>query len=521
MRPLMFTREDFNVLLNFGDLRAAEFSLSCNGIAREAFEFTTNFISSQDLAVDYVSAAKVKRLVAEASSYQMRVARHHPWHEAFVDDAVVLSRRHLHAYTPVLVAARGEQVQQPRASAGLPVYLRRFAARTEPEVCTEPFISPNANGELLVFYRPDDRVQQEVLIRMFRQKAGRQTAASDQDFNLGDGLADRLAAHAPTSEDADLFNQVLLQLWPCGAYGRLSSYLYLKERRGPLAAELVTWNVQPSPEGLKTLTGELVPAVGEVGAALSRGGVRRHYSFIRCAETDRLALHGALAYRLDEGWRTRGWPVAASSLDPLVSVRSDGIYRWMTLPHGGLESIEALDTGTNHALGGDFIAREIGQRLGCRLLFAGLGLGVMQRQLASNRSITTVECNPAVVDIHERLALKRPGHEIIVGDFMTFLSRAEGVWDAVIVDLCDPDLAMVRPDSLASLAACTAPGGKIVVNHQGDLAAFRSAVDASAAATGSHAQVHDLGNSQAVAEIELANRGHASAVQKNRLASPI
>ena len=69
MQPIPFTRDDFNQLLSFGDVRTSEFWMTTGGRSVTPFEVISEFVSSHDVITDYVSARKVASLVHHADKF--------------------------------------------------------------------------------------------------------------------------------------------------------------------------------------------------------------------------------------------------------------------------------------------------------------------------------------------------------------------------------------------------------------------------------------------------------------------
>jgi hypothetical protein len=461
----MITRVEFNNMLNFGALTSAEFALEINGRAIEARDFTTDFVSSQDVVVDYVSARKVAALTRSADSFVIRISRRYPWHEALVEDCVALSVHNRFAVTPTLIFCKNALLAFEHDDETH--WFEGDAPHPLPEGSGTHQLIGN---HLLALYRRDARIQRDLIARCARRRLASSEGGAQRLSELGPDrfvdLVETMLVDSVTDEiSAEEFRQTLLQIWPAGARGRLASYVYLKEGRPGLVARNILWNVNLGDGAPVALGGQQLSGHGEVAQTLARDGVRRMQAFPRSAETDDLVLAGALRYEENSQWDFRGWPVIATSLDPGVIVRTDGLYRWLTIAGDGVQSIERIASGENRSVGGGFIQRHF--HAYCReqtALFLGLGLGVVQRAW-SDVDITTVECRPAVCEIFERLYQPTERHQIVHGEFLAFLNADDRCWRLVILDFHDPEQTALSDEWLSTILARLAVDGMIVLNR--------------------------------------------------------
>lgn len=510
MRPIGFTREDFNNVLNYHDIRSSEFSLTADGEAVEPDFLCSHFTSNTDVVPDSVSPARVKNHISDAESYVIKVRKPHPFHEAFIDDLVDLSRRHLYAYTPVLIAARNASVREV-AQDGLPIYARAFSGGLRDEVGgdvreLQPGALKLSGDNLLVLYTPNPKLQREVVIRVFRKKVRAGQPSAVEIFSLRDrrefftAVSRDIGLNTLSENDEDLFFHTLMQIWPCGARHRLSSYVLMKENAPDVVAKLIPWNTRIADGKLVSIGGKEMPD-SEISRQIVEGGIKRTYMFERGPEADRLVVEGILGYRRRDKWRFSGWPVTASGIDPTVKVRTDGISRWMCMGHGGLESIESLEDGSNKTIGGSFIQDLLEKRpAGRKLLFLGLGLGVIQRGLMHQHDIRTVEANPAVIEIFRQLYPSEAARmRIDQGDFFDHLGRDDRVWDGLVLDFYDPDLTVLSEQNVGLMLTRLAPNGAIIINKQGDGDAFKNRLRDAGSRAGLVPEFYELSEGQAVA----------------------
>ena len=502
MRPLTITRTEFNNMLNFGALTAAEFGLAVDGRDVEPRDFTTDFISSQDVVVDYVSAAKVAALCRTARSFVIRISRYYPWHDALIEDCVAHSVRRGFAVTPTLIFCKDTAF-----SFGQDDEVRWFEGE-KPDLQASEGPVELAGSHLFAWYRRDTRVQRELVGRCMRRQLA---TVDDGEHRLSDLGSDRfielveeiLTDSAASEIGSEEFRQTLLQIWPAGARGRLASYVYLKEGRRDLFARTIPWNVSlgdgtPVALGGRKLTGE-----GEVAKTLRREGIRRMHAFGRSPETDEFVLAGALRYEEGTRWDFLGWPVMTSPLDPTVVVRTDGLYRWLTIAGHGVQSIERAAGGENRAVGGSFIQQHYHPECrGEHALFLGLGLGVVQRAW-SDVEVTTIENSAAVCEIFARLYPQEPRHRIIQDDFKRFIDTEDRRWKMMILDFHDPDDLALSDEWLSVMLARLAEEGTIVINRHAPSAFFVDACRNAAERFDLEIEHHPLDHDQRVVALRL------------------
>ena len=517
MQPIPFTRDDFNQLLSFGDVRTSEFWMTTGGRSVTPFEVISEFVSSHDVITDYGSARKVASLVHHADKFGIYVSRNYPWHEALILDCLELTMRHRHAYSPVVIAGKNEQFMLSNELTNLPLYARRIYGEVSPvvsDVLQEfPSDGVHANTEsLLVAFRPNRRVQRELILRMFRTKAAQATEEPIflRDTELANSqysVEDVIRRNDLGPNDEDLFYKILLQLWPCGSFGRLSTFILLSEGETNLVATSVPWTTRIVSNQLRDISGKILPPSSEAEEI-----ARRHpdsvREYARSSATDALALHGLAIYAKANDWRKRGWPVAVSRLDPTLAVRTDGVLRWLCLPHGGVESIEHVTSGRNKTIGGGFLQQYYRDVfIGKKLLFLGLGLGVLQRSYVKNCLVETVEINPAVVELFHHLYPACPQDlHIHIGDFFEFLEKSTDAWDAMFLDYFDPAYESLEDDRMALMQQHLKPGGLILLNRQGGRDEFTTKLDGIRTKLGVTITVHELLHEQTVAAIEVPAR---------------
>jgi hypothetical protein len=484
VKSLQFTRQDFNNVLNFYDVRSSEFTLIADGEYVEAEDFTTHLTSNTDVVPDFISARRVKDIISVAKSYIIKVKKPYPCHEALIDDAVLVSNRHLFAYTPVIVAARDSFVKTPHIG-DLPTYVRFYEGpmreRWGHNLLQTNQTNMDVTGKnLLVLHRPNRRLQRELVIRMFRKKVRAEQRSRGPIFSLRQRseffslVAEELKINDLSPTDADLFFHTLMQTWPCGARHRLSSYIFIKEKEQEVVAEMITWNTRIVEGEIVTISGKRLASSSAVNEQILEGGVKRSYRFEPSRDVDNLVLEGVLGYRRNDDWRYSGWPVTASGKDPSIFVRSDGLRRWMSQKHGGLESIESLVDGTNKAVGTSFLEKELWHYLAeKRTLFAGLGLGVLQRRLLDCSQTLTVEQSAAVIEIFKELYPEEATQLLIVKeDFFSYLQHCDKRWDTIVIDFFDPGHTVLLAENMASMTKCLSAQGTIIINKQGERTSF-------------------------------------------------
>lgn len=412
---LCFTRADFNNLLNFTDLRANELTLRVGGAVVAARELVSRFVSNVDVIMDRVDPGKLAARLDGVQNFSIEVERSYPFHDVLIRPCLDLSIHHRFAYSPVLWIGRNVDLPlTDRIDGCHPVYGTLFEGKAgglvklnlanltdRPAIHIDAF----AVGALFV---PNVDVQAEV---------GRRVQI------IGKVSADRIAINASSpidpAHDEGIFIRALKSLWPAEAMGRLSTYIYLREGRPDVRA----FGVDTSLEG-KSVPGKLGVQYEEIEVAPSLIVSKApNASLPRSPELDALAIRGVVTYRAGEWSSVAGWPVYVSSRDPEVVVRSNGVVRWLRLGHGEIESIERLEDERNLALGARTAWELYGHLAPDRMvLFAGLGLGVVQRSVAMDTRSVTCEINPSVVDAFNYIFPDIGGRlRIVVSDFYDFV----------------------------------------------------------------------------------------------------
>lgn len=450
---LCFTRADFNNLLNFTDLRAHELTLHVDGRTIAARDLVSRFVSNTDVVTDWIDLNKLAAQTKDRTSLLIEVERVYPFHEALVRPCLELSIRHRHAYSPVLWIGREATLAHEGRTVGhAPVYgtvfegaangLRRLALT---QLDGKPLVlDALALGALFV---PAASLQQETERRARLSRSAR-------------GYRD--GADTSVSLDDASFERALKSLWPAEAMGRLSTYIHLREGR----ADVHAFGLNISREGVKVAgrLGELYQET-EIAPGIVASNAP-NASLPRSPEVDRLALSGVVTYR-DGDWATSaGWPVYVSYKDPAVIVRSNGAVRWLRLAHGDIESIERLEDQRNLALG----ARTAWELYGHlapdrRILFAGLGLGVVQRAVALDSASVTCENNEGVIDafryiypdVADRLAIHQ-------GDFYDYVrdAPADATFAMAFLDFFDGEDRFLQEQVLQATLRITQ---MIVINR--------------------------------------------------------
>jgi spermidine synthase len=180
--------------------------------------------------------------------------------------------------------------------------------------------------------------------------------------------------------------------------------------------------------------------------------------------------HGELALQLRGGAR----PGAALILDGAFLMDSDAAESERQLARRGLAAWKARRTGAPRISRGPAEA-------GCRVLVAGLGLGLSLRALLAEPGVarvTVVECFPEVVAWNRRElavlnggALADPRVAVHLGDLRGYLeapARRDGErFDLLLLDIDNgptwlslpANAWLYGPEGFARLAAVTAPGG--------------------------------------------------------------
>ncbi len=473
MRTL--TRLDFNNILNYYDIRSNEFVLSVNNEFVESEYFTGHLTSNTDVVTDYVSVRKVKKLLEDARSYCIKIKKNYPFHEAIIDDAVEVSCKHLYTYTPVLVAALDSTISV-KSMPGLPAYYRVFEGDKSDQ--SDRSLQP-VNGSkidcrgksLLLILQPNEKLQRELVLRVFRKKINSRPQIVKTVFSLSErnffyeNVKKDIDFGLLSEKDSGLFRHTLLQIWPCGARGRLSSYILLRENTPNLEADLISWNTTVSNGEVYSFSGQKIAASEESGR-IAGEGTGRYYGFKRTSAVDKMLSDGIIQYRRKDHWKYRGWVEYVSPLDPTITVRSDGKFRWLKFPHDGVESVERLSDGHNIAIGASFIERECGQYFtGKKVLAAGLGLGLIQRRFNSLANLISIEKNPAVVDIFRTLYPEEAINlKIEIADIYQYIAQTKEKFDTILFDIYDPENQFMQIANVENAIRCLNPGGTVIIN---------------------------------------------------------
>jgi hypothetical protein len=343
---------------------------------------------------------------------------------------------------------------------------------------------------------------------MFRKKLRANASASKETFSASDRevfykkVKESIDGNTLSATDIHLFTQTLLQLWPCGARHRLSSFILLNEKQLDIVGDLIPWNAYIDKENLHSFTGKQLPDTS-VTRQIVQQGLGRFYGFERSVDVDALVLEGVIGYRRKDEWLYRGWIELVSPLDPTALVKSDGKFRWMRLPHGGIESIERLSDGKNFAIGTSFIATNFGASFyRKKALFLGLGLGVLQRHFEKDSLITTIEINPAIIEMFRQL-YEQNTHEIIQGDFFSFLPNTERLFDTIVVDFFDENDKTLQPINFEQIIRHLEPGGNIFINSQGKSTDFENKVEEVSKAFQMEPNFHSLPHLQQLVQISF------------------
>ncbi|MFS8036747.1 hypothetical protein ACI7BZ_07260 [Xanthobacter sp. AM11] len=443
---LCFTRADLNNVLNFNDLRASEVTLCLNGRTIPARELSSRFISNIDVVLDRIDPAKLAAKICDQSNFTIEFERAYPFHEVFIGPCLELSLRHRHAYSPVLWAGREANLSLAgRHVASLPIYGVVFEGHADRIPRLElALIEGEAVelGELTIgaLFVPNPDIQAEAIRR--EQLTFKAAAASGRGPSTPEAGSDW---------PIDFFERALKSLWPAEAMGRLATYVNLRENR----ADIRAFGVEISRKGvpIEGRLGELyeeVELTSNIVASKAPGA-----SLPRSSEVDSLALRGVLSYRRGDWPTVAGWPLFVSSKDPAVMVRSNGVVRWLRLAHGDFESIERIKDQRNLALGArtawDLYGHLAPDR---RVLFAGLGLGVVQRANVLDSTSVTCEINEGVIDafayIYPDVAHRL---EIQCVDFYDYVERVRGkqAFSMAFLDFYDPDDRFFRLDVLEGI----------------------------------------------------------------------
>lgn len=514
MMPKKLSRTDFNNILNYYDIRANEFVLVVNNETIESEYFTSHLTSNTDVVTDYVSVRKVKRLVQDAESFVIKVKKHYPFHETFIDDALEISCRHLYAYTPVLVAACNSSFSV-KSLPGLPAYFRVFEGDGDWQLSDnlEPISDRKLNCKgksLLLILQPNEKLQRELTLRMFRKKIHSHKQRINTIFSLSDreqfyeAVKQGVETSQLSESDAELFRHTLLQTWPCSARGRLSSYILLKENTSDLEADLISWNTRVKDGKVYSLGGKMLCPVEEVQRIVEQG-TNRYYGFKRNPDVDKLAIEGIIQYRRMDHWKYRGWVEYVSSLDPTIVVRSDGKFRWLKFPYEGFESLERLADGVNIAVGASFIEKNgLDFFKGKKVIAAGLGLAVIQRKYNDISDITSVEMSPAVVDIFTKLYPDiAPKMKILVNDFFIYLSDTTEKYDTILFDMYDPKHRLFTREDMENALRSLLPNGLMIINKNGSLQEVKERLTILKRELHFDFVIHELGLSQYVVIIKI------------------
>ena len=134
----------------------------------------------------------------------------------------------------------------------------------------------------------------------------------------------------------------------------------------------------------------------------------------------------------------------------------------MCHPHGGVESIYRINDGKNLAVGSRYIEENFLETSeNTSVLFGGLGLGVMQRNLSASFEQVTVELNPAVIEMFEEIH-DRSKVPIVQGDVLTH--NLERDFDLVVLDFFDPDNECLKLKNVTYLFQSIKPNGRLIIN---------------------------------------------------------
>lgn len=480
MKPIQFTRHDFNNILNFYDLRSSEFSLMADEEFIDQDLYTGHFTSNTDVIPDFVSAKRVKEIIARSIKYSIKIKKPYPFHEAFVDDSVSLSLKHLYGYAPMIVAACDCRVKILQHE-GLPTYIKPFEGALVKTLGISLNQADSTNIEcdgknLFVVYTPNTKLQRELILRIFRKKVRAKNPSQKSIFSLRDrieffsSVAENIRSNELLKDDRDIFFHTLMQIWPCGARHRLTSFILMKEKEKDVVGELITWNTRIDENTVRSISGKPMPISSAITKSILEGGKKRTYRFERSPEVDLFVLEGILGYRRRDDLRFHGWPLLVSTKDPSIVVRSNGVSRWMIQKHGGLESIESIPEGSNRAIGTSFIEGNLWKYLYRKdVLFLGLGLGVLQRGLLGQSQMVTIEHSEAVREIFEALYPEETLQMVIeIDDFFNFLQKTKQTWDSIVVDFYDPLNLVLKEDNFKLLLSHLGGKGVIILNKQGE-----------------------------------------------------
>lgn len=411
---LCLTQADFNNILNFVDFRASEITVHVNDKIIAARDIVSRFVSNTDVVLDRVDPEKLALKLHGASSFTIEIERIYPFHEALLRPCIDLSNRHQFAYAPIVWAGRGGKLTVRSASIpSVPSYALLFEGNVpglerlnlvELTDRCEIEINDLAIGALFI---PNPEVQFEVN----RRARLLSSQLEERAFTDKDHLANAKS----------LFFSSLKSIWPAEAMGKLSSYVYLHDGHEDIRA----FGVEVDISG-EAISGRVAELYNERQVA---PGIKvsdaPYESLIRTQRTDRLALDGVLSYRAGKWSNCAGWVIYASHRDPRVIVRSNGVLRWLCLGNDEFESIERLADGRNLALGPRtawemYVPSAINEPI----LFAGLGLGVVQRNYTMHPGSVTCENNRGVLDAFDYIYPEaRKRLNIVIADFYDYVRQ--------------------------------------------------------------------------------------------------
>jgi spermidine synthase len=103
-----------------------------------------------------------------------------------------------------------------------------------------------------------------------------------------------------------------------------------------------------------------------------------------------------------------------------------------------------------------------------RVLLLGLGCGVLAKNLSEmGMHVTAVELDPVVADFAQRYFALPRRVEVILEDARTFLGKARGSYDVVVLDVFAGESSpwyLLTREALEAVRARLAPGGRLVLN---------------------------------------------------------
>lgn len=433
---LLLTPADFNTLLNFSDFRSSELTLSVDDAVVPSRDLVSRFESNTDVILDRVDVRLVAAKVRGVRAYLIELEKGYPFHEALIRITLRISAEQGFSYVPILFSGRNSHITIPEQ---LPNNLSAYGVAYQGNWEAGP-------PQQLVRLGPGKRVELrgDVLGAVFMPKPYLHAAVMGRMGQLEGGGQRSEAANA-------LFIDALLSCWPCSAMGRLSTYIHMRSG----ASDVIGFGVEAYLGGT-ALSGRLSEIYEE--AVLAPGVTESkapNSAVIRSPVADALALRGQVVYRKGEWSKAAGWAVFVAPEDPFVEVRSNGIVRWMRLGHGLVESIERLSDGRNLALGPRTAMELHGHLIEDRnVLYGGLGLGVIQRQLALDSTSITCEINPGVISAFKYVCPDAVHQmQIVNQDIYKYVrTLADGVrFSMAFLDFYDAEMRILRHDDLAAV----------------------------------------------------------------------